>query len=96
MLALSEGFNNAIEHAYELAGGVLGIQASVGGDVLRLEVSDNGRWRVTEANEERGRGLLLMQSLMDSVEVDTSAAGTRVTMERRYEQASGRAAVPAS
>ena len=52
-------------------------------DVLHLEVSDRGRWVVNEASDERGRGLHLMNGLMDRVEVDAGPQGTRVLLERR-------------
>ena len=34
-------------------------------------------------SDERGRGLMLMRKLMDSVAVDTNGSGTTITLERR-------------
>ncbi len=81
---MSEACNNAVEHAYNGNGpGAVVLTGSLIADVLHLEVSDRGRWVVNEASDERGRGLHLMNGLMDRVEVDAGPQGTRVLLERR-------------
>ena len=45
-------------------------------------VSDEGAWR-ERRGEHRGRGLKIMDGLMDQVNVHYADAGTVVTMRRR-------------
>ncbi len=92
VLAVSEGFNNAIEHAYASVGGVVKLAARADGERLTIEIEDNGRWVSATPSDERGRGLLLMQTLMDTVEVDSTSGGTRVRLERRRNELAGREA----
>lgn len=82
VLAVSEALNNAIEHAYRDADGTIRLRVEVEGALLRIQVSDRGRWSQSEPNDERGRGILLMNSLMDSVEIESNGNGTTVTLER--------------
>jgi len=44
-------------------------------------VRDFGRWRAPRG-ENRGRGLLLMEKLMDSVQIDRQPEGTEVHLKR--------------
>jgi anti-sigma regulatory factor (Ser/Thr protein kinase) len=90
VLAVSEGFNNAIEHAYEGALGTVRLSGRVDGDRLTIEIEDKGRWQVSEPNDERGWGIMLMETLMHSVEVDSTAHGTRLRLERRRSVLAGR------
>jgi anti-sigma regulatory factor (Ser/Thr protein kinase) len=45
-------------------------------------VRDSGSWR-EQRGENRGRGLKIIEGLMDSVEVSTERDGTVVHMRRR-------------
>jgi anti-sigma regulatory factor (Ser/Thr protein kinase) len=82
-LATSEACANAIEHAYGPGPGILEVSASVspGGDAL-VAVRDFGSWRQSRG-ANRGRGLLLMEGLTDSVEVVRGDDGTTVQLSRR-------------
>jgi GAF domain-containing protein/anti-sigma regulatory factor (Ser/Thr protein kinase) len=83
LLAAWEACANAVEHAQGPATGTFGIRAERRGDLVRLEVSDTGRWRVPGgAAEERGLGLPLMRGLMDRVDVVHTSAGTVVVLEQ--------------
>jgi anti-sigma regulatory factor (Ser/Thr protein kinase) len=95
VLALNEACNNAIEHGYGGAGGVLKLKGRMDGDTVHLEVSDTGQWHVAESNDERGRGILLMHSLMHNVAIDSTVRGTLVTLERRRGVPAGEPAAPA-
>ena len=89
VLAVSEALNNAIEHAYREVDGTVRLRVAAEGNLLRsrspIAGSGSSRSRTTSA----GRGILLMNSLMDSVEIESNGAGTTVTLERR-----GRAQTP--
>jgi anti-sigma regulatory factor (Ser/Thr protein kinase)/putative methionine-R-sulfoxide reductase with GAF domain len=82
-LATSEACANAIEHAYGPAPGILEVRASKSprGEAL-VAVRDYGSWR-SPRGANRGRGLLLMEGLTDSVEVVRGADGTTVQLSRR-------------
>jgi anti-sigma regulatory factor (Ser/Thr protein kinase) len=45
-------------------------------------VRDSGRWRA-KRGEERGRGLSIIDELMDDVTVERDDAGTLIRMRRR-------------
>ncbi len=83
VLAVSEALNNAIEHAYREVVGTVRLRVAADENLLRIEISDRGRWFDSEPNDERGRGILLMNSLMDSVQIESNGSGTTVTLERR-------------
>jgi anti-sigma regulatory factor (Ser/Thr protein kinase) len=82
-LAASEACANAIEHAYGPGPGILEVRASrsPGGEAL-VAVRDYGSWRQPRG-ANRGRGLLLMEGLTDSVEVVRGDDGTTVQLSRR-------------
>jgi serine phosphatase RsbU (regulator of sigma subunit)/anti-sigma regulatory factor (Ser/Thr protein kinase) len=82
-LAASEACANAIEHAYGPAPGKLEVSASMSpeGDAV-VAIRDFGSWRAPRG-QNRGRGLMLMQGLTDSVEVIQRDEGTIVQLSRR-------------
>ena len=81
-VACGEACANAIEHAYRPGDAAFRIEASrVDSDVLII-VRDFGGWREPRGTD-RGRGLPLMEALMDSVQVDPSSEGTTVQLRRR-------------
>jgi PAS domain S-box-containing protein len=83
--AAGEACTNAIEHAG--AGGSSSFQmegelTEEGG--VEVTVRDFGAWRPgREDEDDQGRGLELMQALMDEVQVTPSPEGTVVRMQRR-------------
>jgi serine phosphatase RsbU (regulator of sigma subunit)/anti-sigma regulatory factor (Ser/Thr protein kinase) len=82
-LAASEACANAIEHAYGPGAGILELSASMSpaGEAL-VEIRDFGSWRAPRG-QNRGRGLMLMRGLTDSVEVIQRDEGTTVQLSRR-------------
>jgi serine phosphatase RsbU (regulator of sigma subunit)/anti-sigma regulatory factor (Ser/Thr protein kinase)/putative methionine-R-sulfoxide reductase with GAF domain len=82
MVAAGEAAANAVEHAYGPGGASFRVAASLGEGVLELVVADEGRWRPARGSH-RGRGLAMMEQLMDEVQVDSGEGGTTVTMRRR-------------
>jgi anti-sigma regulatory factor (Ser/Thr protein kinase)/putative methionine-R-sulfoxide reductase with GAF domain len=87
-LAANEACANAIEHAYppgpasfQLEAWVEGADGTNPGTVV-ISVTDTGQWRPPRG-ENRGRGLTIMESAMDDVELHPSPEGTQVIMRRR-------------
>ena len=83
LLAAGEAASNAAEHS------VIGtphavditVHLAVIAEQLRLTVSDNGCWKPVEPSPgHRGHGIRLIEALVDSVDLSTTDAGTRVEM----------------
>jgi PAS domain S-box-containing protein len=88
-LAICEAAANAIEHAYGPGDADFELDVTLEEQEVRVVVRDSGTWReqgrkVTEGT--RGRGLGIMQELMENVEVSRSDAGTTVSMSRKLSQ----------
>jgi anti-sigma regulatory factor (Ser/Thr protein kinase)/putative methionine-R-sulfoxide reductase with GAF domain len=79
LVGCGEAVANAIEHAYGPSGGVIQIGAERTPDAIVLTVRDFGRWRSPRV-AYRGRGILMMQELADSVEISPSNTGTTVAL----------------
>lgn len=87
-LAVCEAAANAIEHAYGPADAEFEVKARLDGRQVQATVRDRGTWRDrdwVDAEGTRGRGLGIIEGLMDNVEVSRSDAGTTVGMSRRLE-----------
>jgi GAF domain-containing protein/anti-sigma regulatory factor (Ser/Thr protein kinase) len=80
-VASQEACANAIEHAYGPGEQAFELEACRDGDVFEIVVRDHGQWR-TPRGTHRGRGLTLMQALMDSVDVQRTDSGTTVVLRR--------------
>jgi GAF domain-containing protein/anti-sigma regulatory factor (Ser/Thr protein kinase) len=76
-----EACANAVEHAYRPGGESFELDATHDDGLIRVVVRDRGRWRPPRG-VNRGRGMLLMSELMDSVEVRHTDGGTEVVLER--------------
>jgi GAF domain-containing protein/anti-sigma regulatory factor (Ser/Thr protein kinase) len=82
LVATGEACANAVEHAYGPGDARYEIRATFDGQTIDVSVRDYGRWRPPRG-QNRGRGTLLMQELMDSFEVESTSDGTIVRMRRR-------------
>ena len=91
VLAAEEALSNAIIHAGGV-GGAICVAASVSDGEAAVEVRDGGcgfDFQPSEADsvpdllDPRGRGLFLMQRIMDEVTVSCDSRGTTVRMVRR-------------
>jgi PAS domain S-box-containing protein len=78
--ACGEAATNAIEHAGN--GDAFAVSGRREGDEVEIEVRDFGSWRA-ERDDDQGRGFDLMRTLMDTVAVEPSPQGTRVSLRRR-------------
>ena len=81
LVACGEAATNAIRHAAGAAGGYFEVEAVVDGDV-EITVRDSGHWR-TPRPGIGGRGLPIIESYVDSLDLDRGEQGTTVRMRRR-------------
>jgi anti-sigma regulatory factor (Ser/Thr protein kinase) len=81
-LTVCEAAGNAIEHAYGPGDAEFHVEVRLEGHELTADVRDEGRWREPRG-VERGRGLQIIEGLMDEVDVVTEEEGTVVRMRRR-------------
>lgn len=82
LLASGEACTNAIEHAYGPGEQTFELEVERDGEEVVLAIRDRGNWRAPRG-ENRGRGLGLMKTFMDEVEVTPGDTGTEVRMRRR-------------
>ncbi|MGH2629191.1 MAG: SpoIIE family protein phosphatase [Actinomycetota bacterium] len=82
VLAVSEASANAVEHAYRRGRtGEITIEGTKGRDVV-LRVIDRGSWRGSGGDPSRGRGMHIMRSLVNDMEVERRADGTTIILRR--------------
>ncbi|MFN2617424.1 MAG: SpoIIE family protein phosphatase [Thermoleophilaceae bacterium] len=81
-LASAEACANAIEHAYSPEAEAFEVHAArVHPEQVAVTIRDFGQWRAPRGTN-RGRGLVLMEGLMDSVDVERDDAGSSVRLTR--------------
>ena len=80
-VSCQEAAANAVEHAYAPGTRTFEVDAAVEEGAVTLTVRDHGQWR-SARGRHRGRGLPIMEALMDSVEVEQNDHGTVVVMRR--------------
>jgi GAF domain-containing protein/anti-sigma regulatory factor (Ser/Thr protein kinase) len=80
VLACTEAAANAIEHAYIGRDGDIRVVGESDDGWLKIEVSDDGRWRDPRPDDSRGRGLDLVRTLIGDIDVERGEHGTTVRM----------------
>jgi GAF domain-containing protein/anti-sigma regulatory factor (Ser/Thr protein kinase) len=80
VLACTEAAANAIEHAYIGRDGDIRVVGESENGWLKIEVSDDGRWRDPRPDDSRGRGLELVRTLIGDIDVERGERGTTVRM----------------
>jgi anti-sigma regulatory factor (Ser/Thr protein kinase) len=80
-VACQEAAANAVEHAYAPGARTFDVEAVRVGAAIEVTVRDHGGWR-SPRGTNRGRGLVLMEALMDSTDVEHTDAGTVVRLRR--------------
>jgi anti-sigma regulatory factor (Ser/Thr protein kinase)/putative methionine-R-sulfoxide reductase with GAF domain len=81
LVACQEACANAVEHAYGPGRAHFEVDASHRAHRIRVTVRDGGRWREPRGSH-RGRGIALMRSLMEHVDVEHGEDGTVVVLEQ--------------
>jgi anti-sigma regulatory factor (Ser/Thr protein kinase) len=81
LVATGEACANAIAHAYPPGEASYVVEARRQDGAVELRVRDFGSWRPPRSGSQ-GRGLGLIEDLMDEVEIDRGPAGTIVRMRR--------------
>src|SRR5215210_4918963 len=84
-LTICEAAGNAIEHAYGPGDATYEVDVAFEGGELTATVRDSGSWR-EKRGEHRGRGLSIIEDLMDEVAVERHDAGTLIRMRRRIRE----------
>jgi anti-sigma regulatory factor (Ser/Thr protein kinase) len=83
-VAVQEAASNAVEHAYAPGLAAFTVEAEYGDGTVTIVITDRGSWREARG-KNRGRGLPLMEALMESVDVRRAAGGTSVELRRTLE-----------
>ncbi|WP_300017874.1 SpoIIE family protein phosphatase [Pseudonocardia sp.] len=83
-IAVLEAVTNSVEHAYAGATGTVRVEGTLDGQGrVCMSVIDHGEWRPAPADPgRRGRGLMMMRGCMDTVEIDDTAEGTVLLLDR--------------
>jgi anti-sigma regulatory factor (Ser/Thr protein kinase) len=83
-LACSEACANAVEHANEAKRQLVEIEARRDDAHLELRVRDYGSWTEHRRSDLRGRGIGIIDRLMDTVSIQRHADGTEIVMRRAW------------
>ena len=81
LVACGEACANAVAHAYPAGEASYVVEARSHEGEVRVSVRDFGSWRPPRSGSQ-GRGLGLIEELMDEVEIERAAAGTTLRMRR--------------
>ncbi|SNS47289.1 ATP-binding protein [Rhodococcoides kyotonense] len=81
-LATYEALANVVEHAYTHTQdrGEMTLTAIHEQDTLTVTIADTGTWQPPTPTPDRSRGLALIDAVSDRVELESTEAGTVVTM----------------
>ena len=86
-LAVTEAFANAVEHPEDPTSPRVDVAGTFADNCLTISVRDYGIWQPDKTDKEQGGlGLVLIEALMDTVQIESIAGGTIVTMQRRLAQ----------
>ena len=98
VLVVNEACSNCVEHAYRGHDpGRVRVEAEVRDGRVRVSVVDSGSWKTPPTNPgTRGRGLLLIRTVSDQVDVIGTEDGTSVEMSFRLPKTEGLVSAPAS
>jgi PAS domain S-box-containing protein len=86
VMACSEACTNAIEHAGAGPDETISFEAVLQDGDVDVTVRDRGHWRDQRPPSDQGRGLDLIDALMDDVQLETTPEGTVVRLRRRLSE----------
>jgi anti-sigma regulatory factor (Ser/Thr protein kinase) len=87
LLATTEAFTNAVQHPHEPTSHLVDIAGSITDHSITVSIRDYGTWQGERTRKQQGGfGLVLMEALMDTVQVESLLDGTTVTMRRRLQR----------
>lgn len=89
VLACSEACTNAIEHAGAAPDEMIAFEAVLSEGAVEVVVRDRGHWREGRPPSDQGRGLELIDALMDEVQLETAPEGTTVRLRRHLTERVG-------
>jgi PAS domain S-box-containing protein len=89
VMACSEACTNAIEHAGAGSGETIAFEARLEDGAVEISVRDRGRWRDQRPPSDQGRGLDLIDALMDDVQLESLPDGTTIRLRRRLTERVG-------
>jgi anti-sigma regulatory factor (Ser/Thr protein kinase) len=81
-LACSEACANAVEHPVRARRQAFELAAARHANSVELTIRDYGAWDTSRSARTRGRGLRMIERLMDEVAVRPGALGARVVMRK--------------
>ncbi len=90
LLAAAEACSNSIEHAYPPDARSFDVEVSGSEGDVSVTVRDYGSWRPPRGTN-RGRGIKMMEALVDSVAIDRGDEGTTVTIQHHLTREPARA-----
>jgi PAS domain S-box-containing protein len=86
VMACSEACTNAIEHAGAGPDETISFEAVLHDGEVDVTVRDRGHWRDQRPPSDQGRGLDLIDALMDDVTLERSPEGTVIRLRRRLSE----------
>jgi PAS domain S-box-containing protein len=89
VMACSEACTNAIEHAGAAPDETIAFEAILSDGEVDVVVRDRGRWREGRPPNDQGRGLELIDALMDEVRLEATPDGTTVRLRRHLSERVG-------
>ena len=84
VLAVWEVCANSIEHGANAPADEVVVRAEMTDSRIRISVDDSGEWSLPVERVDRGLGLRLIHATMSSVDITSTADGTRVTLEKVF------------
>lgn len=85
-VAVTEAFNNAVEHPRERATSRVMVSGELDDDEVVIHVRDDGRWQPHSDPGRRHYGRQLMGALMSRIDVHRAPGHTTVTLRRSVER----------